>query len=147
MPERIFFKFPAYVCILLEKNDEILLIKRSNTGWMDGYWSIPGGALEEHESLIHAVTREAYEELAIQVDPLHTQLFHVADVKTTAQRMIGFYFLARQWNGEPKNNEPNLHSDIQWFSINNLPNNITNNAQQVITHYTKSVNYSSIENM
>lgn len=147
MPERVFFKFPAYVGILLEKDSEVLLIKRANTGWMDGYWSIPGGALEEHESLLHAVTREAHEELAIQIDPVHTQLFHVEDVKTTVRRIIGFYFLARKWHGEPKNNEPNLHSDMQWFAINNLPENITSNAQQVIIHYTKAVNYSLIENM
>lgn len=55
------FTLPAYVCIILEKDNKVLLIKRSKTGWMDGFWTIPGGGLEENESLAHATAREAWE--------------------------------------------------------------------------------------
>ena len=55
MPKRERFKLSLSVFLLLVKDDNVLLIKRSNTGWMDGYYSVPAGALDEHESLEEAV--------------------------------------------------------------------------------------------
>ena len=91
----------VYVCLLLEKNNKILLLRRANTGWMDGFWHVPGGSLEENESLSQAVVREACEELDIQVDVSHVKLVYVMHLN---KQTLGFYFAAQEWKGEPKNN-------------------------------------------
>lgn len=62
----------AVMLILTRKNDdgqeEVLLQKRKNTGYMDGYWDFSAsGHVENHESMKMATVREAKEELGIDV--------------------------------------------------------------------------------
>lgn len=141
--ERNYFKLPAYVCIILQKNDQVLLIKRANTGWLDGSWAIPGGGLEENESLAHATAREAAEELGITIDYTHLQLVHVSHVNTDRAR-LGFYFCATQWQGEPKNNEPDKCSDIGWFALDALPAPMNQRVHIILENYVKKNPYSFI---
>lgn len=131
--------YTVYVCIVLEKNDQVFLSKRANTGWMDGFWHIPGGSLEENESLSHAVVREAKEELAIDVDPKKVKLVHVHHLN---KQKLGFYFLAHEWKGEPKNNEPNLCSEVTWFALNALPTDMSPFARNVMENIKSGSNYS-----
>lgn len=135
-------KLAVYVCLLLEKDKQVLLLKRANTGWMDGFWHIPGGSLEENESLAYAVVREAKEELAITVDPAHVQLIYV---KHFNKRTLGFYFLAREWQGEPINNEPDQASEVRWFNIHELPIDISPYARKVVESTKTAVSYSYFE--
>ena len=46
----IMFTLPAYVGIILQQNNQVLLVKRCNTDWAEGLWNFPGGSLEENES-------------------------------------------------------------------------------------------------
>ncbi|CAM6534914.1 hypothetical protein CISECK367B_23450 [Citrobacter sedlakii] len=39
------------VFVLLLKDNEICMLRRGNTGWMDGYFSLPAGGLEQGEPL------------------------------------------------------------------------------------------------
>ena len=145
MTQRIHAQFSGYACVLLEKNNQVLLIKRSNTGWMDGYWSIPGGAMEHHEPILYAAAREAKEELAIDIDIQDLQLFHLTDIHRNNMKMVGFYFICKNWQGEPINNEPERHSQIGWFAIDNLPADITHYTQKVIRAYQSKVEISLIQ--
>ena len=36
--------------LLLTRGQTLLLIRRANTGWMDGHWSLPAGHVEAGES-------------------------------------------------------------------------------------------------
>ena len=135
-------KLAVYVCLVLERDNQVLLLKRANTGWMDGFWHVPGGSLEENESLAHAIVREAHEELDIIIDQTHVKLVYVMHLN---KQTMGFYFLAPEWKGEPKNNEPNLASDIAWFDLNNLPEKMSPFARKVIETYKSGANYSYFE--
>ncbi len=55
------------VHMFLVKQDSILLLKRLNTGYHDGDYSVPAGHIEPNESVITAAIREASEELGISV--------------------------------------------------------------------------------
>lgn len=132
----------VYVCLLLEKDNKVLLLKRANTGWMDGFWHVPGGGLEENESLAHAVVREAYEELDIIVDHTKVKLMYVMHLNKQA---MGFYFITPEWKGEPKNNEPDQASEIAWFDLNELPEQMSPFARKVIDTYKLGTNYSYFE--
>ena len=37
---------PAYVGIILKKDNQVLMVKRHNTDWAQGFWNFPGGLLE-----------------------------------------------------------------------------------------------------
>ena len=47
--------------------EEILLLLRENTGYLDGYYDLPGGHVDENEDLFAAMIREAKEELGIEI--------------------------------------------------------------------------------
>ncbi|MEB6534399.1 NUDIX domain-containing protein [Pantoea stewartii subsp. indologenes] len=42
---------PVAVFILLLRGDELCLLRRSNTGWMNSCFSLPAGGLEKGETL------------------------------------------------------------------------------------------------
>lgn len=47
-------------------NDKVLILKRGGTApWMPNMWNLPGGGVEEGESVQHAAERECQEEAGI----------------------------------------------------------------------------------
>ncbi|CAN5177497.1 NUDIX domain-containing protein [soil metagenome] len=139
------YKTPAYVAIILKKDNQVLLVKRTNTDWASGQWNFPGGLFEENETLAAAAAREAQEEVGVAIATADLHLVHVMHSRKNekhTKEIFGFYFLATQWNGEAINNEPHRHSEIGWFDLNNLPENITAHAMQAITSLQNKVLYS-----
>ena len=53
--------------VIINKSDEILLVKRGNHP-NKGKWTIPGGHLEPGETIISAAKREIYEETGLKIN-------------------------------------------------------------------------------
>jgi 8-oxo-dGTP pyrophosphatase MutT (NUDIX family) len=113
------------VHLILIRDEKVLLLQRANTGFADGDWSVPGGRLDEGETLPHGAAREAMEELGIHIDLddlTFVHLCHHAD--PDGQNRIGVFFTATRWTGEPINAEPDKCSKLQWFELSGgLPQN------------------------
>ncbi len=138
------YKLPAYVGIILKKDNQVLLVQRHNTNWMSGYWNFPGGLLEADETLTVAAARETEEEVGIIVNPSDFVLSHILHVRANnknTQDIIGFYFVSEKWNGTPINKEPDRHSNVAWFDLDNLPDNITEHALLAIESIKTSKRY------
>jgi ADP-ribose pyrophosphatase YjhB (NUDIX family) len=142
MSKRKRFKLSLSVFLLLIKDNKVLLIKRSNTGWMDGYYSVPAGALEEGENISKAIIRESKEEVDINLTKKNIKLVHAMHNMTHAEEWIGLFFFANKWKGEPKINEPHKHSELLWSPINKLPKNIIPYVAQAIKEFSKQNQYS-----
>lgn len=138
------FKLPAYVCVILRKDDRILLVERTNTGYFDNHWGIPGGFLEHNESLLEGAVREIHEEANAQVELENLTLVHVSQFNTEHNKLLGFYFEAKIWKGELKNNEPHKHGQIAWFDLNNLPANLTP-GRHALAGYKNNTNITIIK--
>jgi mutator protein MutT len=139
------FMLPAYVGIILEKDNEVFLVQRNHTDWASGQWNFPGGLLEEDETLVQAVVREAQEEVGVVLDPAALELVHVLQVKksaTNTKDILGFYFAARSWHGVPVNNESHRHAQAGWFSIDALPEFTTEHAKQALQGVVAGIRYS-----
>jgi 8-oxo-dGTP diphosphatase len=55
-------------------DNHLLLLKRGDTApWMPNKYCLPGGGVEPNESLVHAASRELYEETRIVVMPKNMQ--------------------------------------------------------------------------
>lgn len=110
------------VHLILTIGGKVLLLRRANTGFADGSWSVPGGCLDDGETLTAAAAREAREELGIAIDPADfafAHLCHHAD--PDGQARIGVFFTAQCWTGEPVNAEPDKCSEIGWHHLDSLP--------------------------
>ena len=142
MAKRERFTLSLSVFLLLIENGNILLIKRSNTGWMDGYYSVPAGALDGKENLIQAVIREAKEEVNIKVAKKDVKLVHTMHVVTHGEEWIGAFFIASKWKGKLRVNEPEKHSEIKWVSLDELPKNIIPYVKQACGAYKNNKMYS-----
>lgn len=122
---------------MLTKNDKVLGLKRENTGWMDGFYSFPAGAIDGNETLISAAIRETKEEVGIEIKSCHLKLFHTMHCLTERNEWLGMYFVAKNWKGTPKIMEPEKHEEIKWFKINTLPSNTIPYVKQAIKNYLK----------
>ena len=51
--------------LILKDGDKILLGRRTNTGYYDGWYTVPSGHVEVGELPLECLLREAYEEIGI----------------------------------------------------------------------------------
>ncbi|QFU94680.1 NUDIX domain-containing protein [Amycolatopsis sp. YIM 10] len=112
------------VHVLLVRGDELLLIRRRGD-YGGGMWHLPSGKLDAGESLPAAATREAAEEVGVLVYPAdlrHVHTVHVANSGPAPR--LGVFFEARRWSGEPHNREPDKCSAVEWFPLDNLPDDV-----------------------
>lgn len=140
------------VYIILRDGDKILLLRRANTGYCDGFYSMPSGhvgGLDEKggESAIQAAAREAKEEVGIDINPKDLQLVHTlhrySDEPEPHER-IDLYFEAIEWNGEPHNAEPHKCDELLWVSIDDLPEKMTPEVRHTLDMIARSEPYSDM---
>ena len=82
------------VYVVLSRNDKILVLKRHNTGYMDGLWCPPAGGVDPGESISDWVVRECLEEVGVQVDPSSIALLHTMHRVTPERYVIDLFFSA-----------------------------------------------------
>lgn len=120
------------VALILKRDNDILLFKRNITNKIAyGFFALPGGTVEHHETAKQAACREAAEEIGITISednlkPVHMlRLREKYDAATNqTQQILFLYFMeTSQWGGQVQNLEPHKHSQLAWFAIDQLPKN------------------------
>jgi mutator protein MutT len=132
MPDRDEHVYRPHVGVhlILIEQGKVLLLQRANTGFADGSWSVPGGRLDEGETLPAGAAREGHEELGITIHPgdlTFAHLCHHAD--PDGQARIGVFFTVTRWTGQPTNSEPGKCSKINWFGLDDLPDDLVSYAR------------------
>jgi len=111
------FVLRAASYLLLIKKDKILLLRRFNTGWEDGKYTLISGHLEGNETVKQAMIREAKEEAGM---------------------------VAEKWQGKPQIIEHDKCDDMQWFPLKNLPRNTLPHIRQAVENYFRKVPFSEL---
>ncbi|OGZ67866.1 MAG: hypothetical protein A3D35_00705 [Candidatus Staskawiczbacteria bacterium RIFCSPHIGHO2_02_FULL_34_9] len=134
------------VYILLEQNGKILLGRRCNTGYQDGNYQVPAGHVEEGELPTEAVIRETKEEVDVDLSLNDLELVHVGyrSKHDPSGDRLDLFFKAKKWNREVKNMEPHKCDDLQWFSFNKLPENMTFHVREAIRCIQRGIFYNEI---
>lgn len=139
------FKLIPAVYILLLRDDEILLLRRANTGYQDGTYSLPSGHLDGNELATTGAVRETKEETGVVIDPQNIKLVHTSHRLRrgeVGQERIDLFFEVREWQGEVVNAEPAKCDDLSWFPLNKLPKNMLPFVKSVIDDVASGVHYS-----
>jgi mutator protein MutT len=128
-----------------EEKRQILLHVRKNTGYMDGKWDVAGsGHVDEGETATHAVIRECAEELGITVSEEDIEFGHLShNVDLSGEHTYyNIYFFIHKYEGNARIMEPEKSENLQWFDVDNLPNNMIDVRQKDIIHCIKKELYS-----
>jgi 8-oxo-dGTP diphosphatase len=125
-PDEERFRLKAGVFLVLIEDEQVLLLRRFNTGIGDGTYVVPMGGLDEGETATEAVIREAREEANLILTPEDIEVVHVMHGNHTfpdgqAFEQMNFFFQAHHYEGEIKNMEPHKADDLAFFPIDALP--------------------------
>ena len=109
MPEKI---IDVAVGVLLRPDGTVLLGNRPADKPWPGWWELPGGKLEQGESVLQALTRELKEEIGITVTRATPWVTYVHKYPTTTVRLA--FCRVTEWTGEPQSLEGQL---LRWVPI------------------------------
>ncbi|WP_352419068.1 NUDIX domain-containing protein [Proteiniborus sp.] len=126
---------------------EILLHRRKNTGYQDGKWDIAAsGHVDEGETAKMAVVRECAEELGIDVKIIDLSFVHLSHriSNNGGKAYYDIYFVVNRYDGIPKIMEPDKCSELRWFKINDLPNDIIDIRKAALDYYGIDIQYSEV---
>ena len=132
--------FPVSVHLLIFDDNKILLSKRKNTGFCDGFYSLPSGKLENNESVSQCMIREAKEELDINLEKFN--VIHIMNRKGIDSVRIDYFFLCKKYNGVIKNNEVHKCGGLKWCDVNELPKNTIGYVKSAINDIMNNQSFS-----
>ncbi len=138
MPARA--RFPTTVHLFFFRHGQILLLRRFNTGYRDGEYSVPAGHLDGNETVREAARREAAEEIGVQIDKDNI-LFSSVMHRNEGDERIDFFVEIRAWRGEPFNNEPNKCDELRWVDPDSLPRNTIPYVRRAIENHANGVHF------
>jgi 8-oxo-dGTP pyrophosphatase MutT (NUDIX family) len=126
---------PGSVVIILNEQNEVLLQKR-----LDGYWGLPGGLMDLGESFEEVAIREVYEEAGLVVENLKLlNVFSGSEYYLKVPNGDELYsvtavYYTKDVSGDIKIDYSESEK-MQYFSINNLPNELTDEYRGFIEQY------------
>lgn len=140
------FKIYFAVYLVLEKDGKLLMAKRSNTGYMDGMYSLVAGHVDGNETVYQAMLRETKEEVNVDILPQDMKVVHVSHRNSNGgeREYIDVYLKASNFSGELKNLEPNKCSDLTWFEFDNLPEEIVPEVKKALEDISKGEIFSTL---
>lgn len=139
------FKLITAVYLILRRGDQVLLLRRANTGYQDGKYSLIAGHLDGDELATDGMAREAKEEAGITINPKKLKLVHIAhrlSRNQVGQERLDLFFETSDWQGEITNAEPNKCDDLSWYSLDRLPSGMLPFVSLVLADISQGINYS-----
>jgi 8-oxo-dGTP diphosphatase len=130
------FKLVSAVHIFLIRDGQILLLRRRNTGYEDGNYSVVAGHLNGDEEVKTAAIREAHEEVGIRIAPADLRVVGVMHRKSNDER-VDFFLTAASWSGEITNVEPDKCDRLAWFDVDDLPENVIPYVRRALDNYRR----------
>lgn len=129
--------------LLLQNSGSILLLKQTKPN--GGNYSLVGGTIEKKEFAVQTLIRESFEEAGIKLSPDDLELVHVLHKRSKKEHRIVLYFRAYYFDGKPKSKEKHKFENVEWWSLRELPHNLTDTVRSVLKAYNAGLLYSEME--
>lgn len=121
------------VDIILQKGSEILLVKRKNEPFKD-HLALPGGFVNEAESVESAAMREAFEEISLDIEPIDILGVYSYPKRDPRKHVLTVVFVGTILNGIP--NPRDDSSEIEWVRLDDIQKkNLAFDHKQILSDY------------
>ena len=136
-------RFKIYIAayLMLVKDGQVLLLKRANTGYQDGNYSLIAGHLDGGETAKQSIIREAEEESGVKLKEAELEVVHVMHRYRPEREYIDIYLRAGNWSGEIVNKEPKKCDELKWCPLEGLPKNIIPEVKLALENIQKKIFY------
>jgi len=135
---------PAVWMIIKNDKRQVFMLRRANTGWRDGSWTVPAGHVEKNEGPISAAIRELKEEagLTVTAGQLSEPLIYFYPEDARENERVSLFFEVTNYDGTPVNAEPEKADASRWFDESNLPVDMPPLLQRAFLDIKNGVRYS-----
>ena len=131
-------RFPVAVHVFLLRGEEVLLLRRQDTGYEDGKLSVVAGHVEPGEPVTRAALREIREEVGLALTPQRLRVVGVMHRKSDDER-VDFFLACRLEGEEPRNCEPGKCSELLWTPLAVLPQDAIPYVRAALENYRRGV--------
>ncbi len=136
------FKLVVAVHLILVENGKILLLKRYNTGYEDGNYSVVAGHIDGNESVVRAMRREAAEEAGIKIKEEDLEIVHVMHRKSKDRESIDYFLTCKKYDGKIQIMEKDKCDELKFYDLEKLPINVIPYVRKGIEYYQNDVPFS-----
>ena len=130
--------FPVAVHLLFFREDQVLLLRRFNTGYADGQYSVPAGHLDGGETVVEAARRESQEETGLRIEASQIAFSSVIH-RNEGDERIDFFVHIHEWQGDPVNAEPEKCDELRWVHLDELPDNVIPYVRKAIQNHRDGI--------
>lgn len=126
--------------IIIDKQGCLFLARRGPKAKNErGLWEFPGGSVEFGETLAQALQREIQEEYGIEISV--GKLVDVVDhiLPQEHQHWVSPTFICEITTGVPTIREPEKCTEIGWFDVDQVPNELTQVTRANLENYRQII--------
>lgn len=136
------FKLVVAVHLILIENGKILLLRRYNTGYEDGNYSVVAGHIDGNESVVRAMRREAAEEAGIKIKEEDLEIVHVMHRSSKDRESIDYFLTCKKYEGSIQIMEKDKCDELQFYDLEKLPINVIPYVRKGIENYQRKIPFS-----
>lgn len=130
---------------ILRKDNKILLMRRFNTGYKDGFLTLPAGHIEKDELPKETMLRELKEETGLICDfESIIGVYAMHRISNSGRTYVDYYFEILKYDGNPKIKEPQKCDEMNWYEIENIPENTLPHIKTALNHIKNKAPISEI---
>ncbi len=133
------------VMLFNENNEVLLLLRNANPDkaksdmHLEGTWTLPAGKVKYGETLLEAAKRKVKEET--NLDIVELEIVSIADDINNYAHFVTIGFLANKFIGEINLGHSEEQVSYDFFSLEDLPNNLCIPSKTIINNYLEKVIY------
>eukprot|EP00039_Didymoeca_costata_P022036 m.346020 g.346020 ORF g.346020 m.346020 type:complete len:190 (+) comp27842_c0_seq1:135-704(+) len=135
----------VYLALVNKKNNNLLMLRRQNTGYYDGNFTLVSGHVEEGESIVGATVREAKEEAGLDVKEDQLEVyFTMMRQSSKKKKYVDFFLKIKDTHFDDidlsriHNAEPHKASEVNFYPLSKLPGNTIDYVRFAIDQLSQS---------
>jgi ADP-ribose pyrophosphatase len=98
--------------------------------------------VDEGETATQTVVRECAEEIGVVVHVENVEFAHLSHSFSQERVYYDIYFAVKHFDGTPRIMEPDKCSELAWFALDALPEDIIEFRRLDVDNYTNGIFYS-----